>query len=256
MSSICIYSSTANRHWDRGKMEQQQLDDFITEKYQLVRVLKNTEETSLQQLKCIETGKSLLRRVCFGSDEVFKRLKNISHPNILSVYEVYNTEKRITVYEEYIDGLTVSEVLEIGFYEPIGVVRILQSLCSALSLLHSKEIIHKDIKPENVMIDKTGTVKLIDFDAARIHKAHQSEDTRFIGTPGYIAPEQFALQQTDARADIFALGIMANVMLTGESPYTKPYNGKLCRIIKKCIQYDPRKRYQSAAELWSALEGI
>ena len=155
--------------------------------------------------------------------------------------------------EEYIEGQTITEVMEIGLFEPIGVIRVMDSLCGALCVLHSKSIIHRDIKPENVMVDKAGTVKLIDFNAARIFKPHQSEDTRFMGTLGYVAPEQFLMKQTDERADIYALGILMNVMLTGKYPSKRLYKGRLTKVIQKCTRQDPDKRYKNIVDLWDSV---
>jgi serine/threonine protein kinase len=233
-------------------METKWLDGILEDKYRLIRVLKNTDDSQIWELRHIESGNTLIKRMYKGTDAVYKILRGISHPNIPRVYDVYKTGG-VVVLEEYIEGITVTEVLEIGLYEPIGAVRVMDSLCSALTVLHSKRIIHKDVKPENIMIDRTGTVKLIDYNAARIYKPHQSEDTRFMGTPGYVAPEQFFVRQTDERTDIYALGILMNVMLTGEHPSKRLYKGKLTGVIKKCIRPNPDNRYQRIADLWGTV---
>lgn len=155
--------------------------------------------------------------------------------------------------EEYIDGQTISEYLSDDLYTLSGVKSVISSLCDALDFLHSNKIIHKDIKPENVMIDKNGVVKLIDFDSARIYKPYRSEDTKMLGTHGYAAPEQYGLNQTDERTDIYALGVLMNVMLTGEPPERKLYNGKLKNVIIKCTQTIPDKRFQNVNELKKSL---
>ena len=92
-------------------------------------------------------------------------------------------------------------------------------------------------------------MKLIDFDASRFFKKGQSKDTVIIGTAGYAAPEQLGFAQSDERTDIFALGVLMNVMLTGEHPTNKLYKGKLRKVIEKCIQLDPQKRYKNVEEL-------
>jgi serine/threonine protein kinase len=99
------------------------------------------------------------------------------------------------------------------------------------------------------MIDNKGNVKLIDFDTARIYKHYQSQDTIFMGTIGYAPPEQYGLNQTDERTDIYSLGVLMNVMLTGELPEKRLYNGKLRKVIIKCTQSVPDNRYQTAEEL-------
>ena len=103
------------------------------------------------------------------------------------------------------------------------------------------------------MIRTDSKVILIDFDAARIYKPYRSEDTKFVGTVGYAAPEQFGMTQSDPRTDIFALGILLNIMLTGEHPSKVLYQGRLRKVIEKCIQVNPQKRYQTVLELKQSL---
>jgi serine/threonine protein kinase len=114
--------------------------------------------------------------------------------------------------------------------------------------------VHLDIKPENVMIDNNGTVKLIDYSAAKLYKSHRTQDTQLLGTAGYAAPEQFGITQSDGRVDIYALGILMNVMLTGEHPSKAFYKkGRLKKIIEKCTRIDPNRRYQKIKDLKKAL---
>jgi len=92
-------------------------------------------------------------------------------------------------------------------------------------------------------------VVLMDFDTAREYKPEADRDTRVIGTAGYAAPEQFGVTQTDARADIYAIGIMMNVMLTGHHPTKQMATGRLAPLIEKCTQLDPERRYATVWEL-------
>lgn len=229
------------------------IDNVIEEQYQLVKVLKNTDKTQICVYEHKDLCKRLVKRSIDGTSEVYEVLRTLSHPNISNVYEVFNNKAGVTVLEEYIDGQTVSEYLLENLYTPSGVKSVIGSLCDALHFLHSNKIIHKDIKPDNVMIDNNGTVKLIDFDAARIYKPYQSEDTKILGTTGYAAPEQYGLNQTDERTDIYALGVLMNVMLTGEAPQRKLYNGRLKKVILKCTQTIPDNRYQNVLVLKKAL---
>ncbi|HBM99239.1 MAG TPA: serine/threonine protein kinase [Ruminococcus sp.] len=230
-------------------MKNNWIDSVLSEQYQLVKVLKNTEKTQICVLQHKELRKRLVKRSIEGTGDVYFVLRNRFHPNISNVYEVFKRESGVTVLEEYIDGQTVSEYLSDDLYTPSGVKSVVSSLCDALEFLHSYKIIHKDIKPENVMVDNMGNVKLIDFDAARIYKPYQNKDTKIIGTTGYAAPEQYGINQTDERTDIYALGVLMNVMLTGSPPEIKLYNGKLKKVILKCTQTVPNNRYQSVKEL-------
>ena len=156
------------------------------------------------------------------------------------------------VLEEYIDGITVAQVMEIDKYRPAGAKKVLSEVCDALTTLHSRGIIHRDVKPENVMIEKSGRVVLIDLNASRV-KSEASKDTVILGTVGYASPEQLGISQTDARTDIYAAGVLYNVMLTGAHPSVAIASGKAGRIVRKCTAVNPAERYQSAQELRKAL---
>lgn len=230
-------------------MEDNWIDGVIKEHYQFVRLLKRTDKTEICVYRHKELGRQIVKRTLCGSAEVYSVLRTLSHPNIANVYDVVCDGTKITVLEEYVDGQTVADYLQTGLYSPSGVRKVISSLCDALDLLHSHQIIHKDIKPENVMIDSGGNVKLIDFDAARIYKPFQSQDTQAIGTMGYAAPEQYGINQTDERTDIYAIGVLMNVMLTGQPPEIRLYNGRLKRVIVKCTQTIPDNRCQNVKEL-------
>lgn len=229
------------------------LDDILKEQYSVVKVYKNTNEKSIVLLRHNELKKDIICRKCKGNGEVYRILNGISFANLPQVYAVSQDNDQITVLEEFISGATVADILANGLYNERGVRKVVKSLCDALTVLHNNGIVHRDIKPENIMLTDNGTVKLIDFDAARLFKNGQSKDTQIIGTAGYAAPEQLGLAQSDERTDIFAVGVLMNVMLTGEHPSKKLYKGKLTKIIEKCIQLDPKKRYNSADELKKSL---
>jgi len=221
----------------------------LKEQYSLIRICSSGSTGEVLQLRHKTHGHDIIKRVYHGTDSVYQVLHTLSHPNIPRAYEVISDEGTVTILEEYIDGLTISDVLDSGLYKERGVITIVSSLCDALNILHEHGVVHRDIKPENVMIDNTGTVKLIDFNASKVYKPHRSQDTQTLGTAGYAAPEQFGITQSDKRVDIYALGILMNVMLTGEYPSKQFYQGRLGEIIEKCTQLDPNKRYQNVAEL-------
>lgn len=230
-------------------MSDNWIDNVLKEQYQFVKVLKNSDKSQICVYRHKELGKRLVKRSIEGSGEVFMILRSLFHPNIANVYDAVRTKDGVIVLEEYIDGQTVADYLQDSLYSPTGVKRIISALCDALDFLHKNKIIHKDIKPENVMIDNSGNVKLIDFDAARVYKHYQNKDTKIIGTIGYAAPEQYGINQTDERTDIYALGVLMNVMLTGKPPEIKLYNGKLKKVIVKCTQTIPDNRYKNVKEL-------
>ena len=157
--------------------------------------------------------------------------------------------KIMTVLEEFIDGTSVADLLTAGLFNEEGAKKICAALCDGLYALHLSGIIHRDIKPENVMIENGGRVVLIDYEAARIFKCGRSKDTCILGTAGYAAPEQFGITQTDERSDVYSLGILLNVLLTGCHPSVTLYGGRLGKVIERCTHIDPAKRFKNTAEL-------
>ena len=168
------------------------------------------------------------------------------------VYDAVTFEDGQAVLEEYLDGLTVAEIMQTGRYRYRGAKTVLAAVCRALTVLHERGLVHRDVKPENVMVDKAGRVVLIDFNAART-VSDASRDTVIMGTVGYASPEQLGLSQSDARTDVYAAGILLNVMLTGKHPGEQLARGRAGRIVKKCTMLAPADRYPTAAALAAAL---
>ena len=229
------------------------LEDILKEQYSVVKVYRKSDEKSIVLLRHNELQKSIICRRFKGNCEAYNILQNVRFKNLPIVYEVKEKDGNVLVLEEFISGTTIADILLNGLYSEKGVKSVVKSVCDALSVLHSYGIVHRDVKPENIMITDDGTVKLIDFDASRLYKNGQSKDTIIIGTAGYAAPEQLGFAQSDERTDIFALGVLMNVMLTGEHPTNNLYKGKMKKIIEKCIQLDPQNRYKNVDELKKSL---
>ena len=232
----------------------QWLDTVLKEEYGVVGVLRDTDKMTIQHLRHKRLGQDLVCLSFEGSGDVYRLLQTVRHDNLPRIYEVAESAGRCTVLEDFIDGVTVAQILMSGLYTEDGVRRVMLPLCDAVGFLHGAGIVHRDIKPENVMITSEGRVVLLDFDTARRHKPEAGHDTVVIGTAGYAAPEQFGVAQTDARSDIFAMGIMMNVMLTGEHPTKAAASGSMRRIIEKCTRLDPNKRYHTVWELKEKLQ--
>lgn len=227
----------------------QWVEQCLKEEYKLVRVLKQTTDSSTLVMKHKKSGTKLLVKHIHGDGEVYRYLLDIRQKNLPQVYEVVHEKEGCLILEEYIDGITIGDILQGGLYHRRGVKKVLTQLCDAVGFLHDSGIVHRDIKPENVMIDNMGCVKLIDFDTARFYKKTSQKDTDSLGTIGYAAPEQFGITQTDRRTDIFAIGVLINVMLTGEHPSRRFCKGRYKWIVKKCTQMNPKDRYTSVYEI-------
>ncbi len=175
------------------------------------------------------------------------------------IYEVVEDDGKLIVIEEYISGNTLKSVLDNGncFLEREALT-IIRQLCAILRDLHnaSPTIIHRDVKPSNIILTSDGDVKLIDMNAAKVWVIDKAEDTALIGTAGYAAPEQYGFGSSGVQADIYSVGVLLNVLLTGESPKKQIYQGQLGRVIHKCTMMDPKDRYKTIDELIADLEHI
>ena len=161
----------------------------------------------------------ILRQGLIAETEMLKKL---DHPNLPSVVDVIDQEDSFIIVMDYIEGKTLLDVLEEKGRQPADTVTgWAMQLCDVLAYLHSRRppVIYRDMKPANIMLRPNGQLALIDFGTAREYKYSGDEDTAWLGTRGYAAPEQFgALGQTDERTDIFNLGATLFHLITGQSP--------------------------------------
>ena len=162
----------------------------------------------------------------------------------------------LTVIEEYIPGDTLDELLEKeGTLSEDQVIDITSQLCTILDDFHSctPAIVNRDIKPSNIKISPDGVVKLLDMNAAKWSNTEADKDTMLLGTQGYAAPEQYGFGPSSVLSDIYSVGVLMNVMLTGELPNKRIAGGQLGKLIAKCVELSPSGRYQSIAQLQKAL---
>lgn len=167
--------------------------------------------------------------------------------------------KVLTVIEEYIPGDTLEELLaQNGSFPEDQVIEIVTQLCKILSDFHhcNPAIVNRDIKPSNIKITPDGVVKLLDMNAAKWSNDQSAKDTVLLGTQGYAAPEQYGFGPSSVLTDIYSVGVLMNVMLTGELPNHRIASGRLGKIVRRCVELSPSGRYQSVAELQIALESL
>ncbi len=194
-------------------------------------------------------------------------MKRLDHPALPRIVDIIDNGITIYVVMDYIEGESLDKILkEYGAQPEEQVVAWAKQLCDALSYLHSQKppIIYRDMKPANVMLKPEGNIKIIDFGIAREYKEQSLADTTVLGTKGYAPPEQYS-GQTDARSDIFALGMTMHHLLTGVDPRSgEPYapvrqwNPEISEgvemIIDRCVEPAAENRYQSCADLLYDLE--
>ena len=231
----------------------------------------------------------VLKEEFLDNEELVRRFKNeskaisiLNHPNIVKVYDVSVTDRLQYIVMEYVDGITLKEYLKQrgGALTWKETVHFATQVLSALQHAHSKGIIHRDVKPQNIMLLADGSIKMMDFGIARFSRAQsQTVSDKAIGSVHYISPEQAKGDKTDARTDIYSVGVMLYEMLSGKLPFdgdgavsiaimqisdkAKPLAQvapnvpeALCQITEKAMEKDPANRYQSAQEMLEAIEAF
>ena len=203
------------------------------------------------------TRQLMVRRISPAADyPVLQTLCRIKHRNLMEIYDVKTQDGVCISLCEYINGMTLD--MRVEYYQPLDIRSakdILCQICDGLSQLHINGIVHRDIKPGNVMITDDGTVKIIDYSISRLIKPEQRKDTTVLGTAGYASPEQFGFTQTNGKTDIYACGVLLNYLLTGKLPNEQLHQGPLTTVIQQCIEIDENKRFSSADELKKVLQG-
>jgi serine/threonine protein kinase/tetratricopeptide (TPR) repeat protein len=209
----------------------------------------------------------------------------LNHPNILAVHDIGTCDGSPYIVSELLDGDTLRERLAGGTLTVRRAVEIASQLVRGLAAAHERGIVHRDLKPDNVFLTRDGRVKILDFGIAKtapvtadVTRALQTLEGTVLGTVGYMAPEQLRGEPTDARADIFAVGIILHEMIAGQRPFHRGSAADtmsavlreeppdlagqpgtpatLARIVRRCLEKDPIDRFQTARDLGFALETI
>ena len=228
--------------------------DWFQAEYEDVRILKQTAASRIGLCRHRKTGMELVRLDLENTnEEVYRRLLPLEHPCLPRIYEVRADGDRLIVLEEFVDGVTLAQRMKQGAVSGKEARRYMLGLCDALEILHDACIVYRDIKPSNILITNDGTITLIDFHISRIRSGFQERDTQVAGTVGYAPPEQFGLSATEPRADIYALGVLFNQMLSGEHPSVRMCRGYPAHMVRKCTRTDVESRYSSVVALKRAL---
>jgi serine/threonine-protein kinase len=199
-------------------------------------------------------------------------LAALNHPNLPRVTDHFEQDGKAYLVMEYVPGETLlSFLIREGLPQPQArVFEWARQLCDALDYLHNQipPIIFRDLKPANIMLTPNGQVKLIDFGIARLFKQGQARDTQAFGTIGYSAPEQYGKGQTDARSDVYSLGVLLHQLLTGYDPTSTPFRlppaaqvnlsvpTQLSDAIATATNSDPNQRFASIGAFRAALLGM
>lgn len=231
--------------------------DLIKKEFSEVKYLVRKDSHSKVLLESKDGRRLVALRIKKPFDiSVYKALTQISNENLCTVFEVSENEQEYLVLEEYCEGITLSDMTGERLSEKDAVFAAM-SVANALYALNCRGIVHRDVKPENIVISENKHLKLIDFNISRIYKDTSTSDTKMLGTIGYAAPEQFGITQSDIRSDIYSVGVLLNMMLVGDHPVVNMSRSKVIKpVLSRCLMINPSDRYSSAEELYRALEAI
>lgn len=181
---------------------------------------------------------------------VYKAIAEAKIKGIPKIYAIKTTSKNeYVIEEEEIIGETLHERLMRNLFSPTDAVKFIIKVCDIIESLHKIHIVHGDLKPENIMIDQNGNPYVIDFNASHLIKRTGGKDTIPLGTPGFAAPEQYGFSRSDERSDIYALGEILNVMITGGYTNAHLTQEPVKSVISKCVRIDPNGRFQNVSSL-------
>ncbi|MCD8190468.1 MAG: serine/threonine protein kinase [Clostridiales bacterium] len=212
---------------------------------------------SVQLVQHIETKKFAVKKhLTVYHLDIYRALQAVPIRNTPRIYLLAEDETGLTIIEEYLPGDTLQELVD--RHGPLPEEQVLNyaiQLCQIVSALHHREppIIHRDIKPSNVILSPDGVIKLLDMNAAKHAVPSQTRDTVLMGTVGFAAPEQYGFGPSGAQSDLFAVGVLMNVLATGSLPAERRAGGRLAPVIQRCIELDPANRYGSIDDLRSEL---
>ena len=229
----------------------------------------------------------VIRPELANQQEVLRRFKQelilarqVTHKNVIRIFDLGEAEGIKFISMDYIEGQDLRSLLrQKGRLAPEEARAIIAQVCQALEAAHAEGVVHRDLKPQNIMLDSQGRATVMDFGIARsMELTGMTQTGALLGTPDYMSPEQAKGQEVDARSDLFTLGIILYELLTGKTPYrADTVLGTLLKrtqerarppheldpdlprylsdVVVRCLEIDPRLRYQKASEILADLEG-
>jgi serine/threonine protein kinase len=238
-------------------------------------VVWRAQDTELDRVVAVKTPRTSV----IGPDETNKFIREaqaaaqLKHPNIVTVHEVGRVDDFLYIISDFIDGMTLSEWLRVNRPTSRESSEMCVTIANALGHAHAAGVIHRDMKPGNILLDANGSPNIADFGLAKreVGDLTMSFDGQIVGTPAYMSPEQATGTNFDRRSDVYSLGVILFEMLTGEKPFRGNHRMVLQQVVNddapsprklnaaiprdveticlKCLEKNPTSRYQTATEL-------
>lgn len=261
------------RYWEGiGNVESKEAAEFsksfvdpypaeFTRRYEALECLSSASACETLLVRDRTSGRLLVAK-CYDNAHPLcemtepEALHRLSHPGLPAFVEEIHGGGMRCILREYIAGKTLGELGKSGPFPSEMVRRAGLELCAILQYLHIQvpPIIHRDIKPQNVVLREDGTLALIDLGVSRLYSDGAPSDTLYCGTRNFAAPEQYGFLQTDCRSDIYTLGVLLIWMLTGTTELVRAPATRLERILAKCTAFAPGDRYRKAEAVARALK--
>jgi len=262
----------------------------LGQRYEILQVLGRGGMGAVYKARDREVNRvvalKVIRPELAGNSAMLERFKQelvlshqVTHKNVVRIYDLGEADGVKFITMEYIEGSDLRSIsLEKKRFEPAEAVEIMQQVCRALEAVHAVGVIHRDLKPQNIMRDNNGRVVVMDFGLARLVESNGMTQTgALVGTMEYMSPEQALGSQLDQRSDLFTLGLIFYELLTGKMPFhadsalaslirrtqeraisvtqhDRTIPASLANIVAKCMERDPKQRYQSTTDLLHDLE--
>lgn len=225
-------------------------ENNFSRNFEKLETIRECETNKIEIYRHKKTGKKLIKIESENRNEsVLRKLIGLKNENLPEIYDVCSGEKTVTVLEEYIDGINLSAKAENECLTKGDIIKYSIDICSALSVLHSMNIVHRDVKPENIIINDKGKAVLIDLGISRFVTGTKKKDTNKLGTVNYAAPEQFGATESTFATDVYAVGTLINFLFLGVYPSVKTPKGLLGIIVRKCTSTQIYRRYQNIDRL-------
>ena len=251
--------------------KEEQYPREFTERFELLEQLSEAEDSETLLVKERESSRLCVAKCYLPESPLYDRtepegLKKIMEQQLPAFVGEYRSDAMRCILREYIPGDNLADASKKHAFSDDEVIGIGIQLCDQLSVLHNQDppVIHRDIKPRNVILGPDGKVTLIDFGIARQDAMHDGEDggaagkaqdTVVLGTQGYAPPEQYGFRHTDGRSDLYSLGVLLRRLReSAQGKGSGDGNAALTSVLERCTAFDPERRYQSAEQLKAALK--